>query len=257
MHRHRSFRRPRRAIASLELVLVLPFLVAIVSILFVVAKADVVKLTAVTDARRQSWLNRTSENAKEELTPLQHPDRSEVVGAPQLPVSLGPALGRGVQQATSRTTVVANAWNYPTVPFQSLPQNLQPHADVLTKMASTQGVDASKAAYAFKALLVFDPGSDPVLKGAAFAGQTGKVATDLAGEVLHIVDLLNDLGKGINVADTLLDAAQKTGVGGIIDGIGGLFGVKNPVEKLQDAIHQIRDAIDALDGLYRASQGRE
>ena len=57
--RRTPMNRPRRrAIASLELVLVFPFLLTIVSALFLIGKADLMKVQAVIDARRQTWRNR-------------------------------------------------------------------------------------------------------------------------------------------------------------------------------------------------------
>ena len=50
--------RIRRGIASLELVLVFPLLLAIVSVLFAIGQCDVAKVGTATDARRQTWAQR-------------------------------------------------------------------------------------------------------------------------------------------------------------------------------------------------------
>src|SRR5262245_31193820 len=125
--RRTPMNRPRRrAIASLELVLVFPFLLTIVSALFLIGKADLMKVQAVIDARRQTWRNRPNAPSGQLLRPWHNPQDSEISSLPQRAVTGGPPFSGQTFQAQSGNALIANPWASQAIPFPSLDQNLKP-----------------------------------------------------------------------------------------------------------------------------------
>lgn len=127
--------RLRRGIASLELVLVFPMLLALVAILFAIAMSDVAKVQVTTKARQQTWAQRPSAPAGSPLDWVsQDPMASQIAPPQQQTVSLGPVYPGQTRQAQSKNTLVANPWASEAIPFPSLDKNMYPHTSVLTDL---------------------------------------------------------------------------------------------------------------------------
>lgn len=130
--------RNRRGIASLEFVLVFPFLLILVSVLFIVGRADVAKVQTVTGTRNQTWANRPGPKG----SPLNWPHNpmdSQLSRTATQPVSLAPVIARQTQQAQSQVTLVANPWAFQSVPFPSANEHVLPHTSVLSMLPSPAG----------------------------------------------------------------------------------------------------------------------
>ena len=130
--------RSRRAIASLEFVLVFPFLLILVSVLFIVGRADVAKVQAVTGTRNQTWANRPGPSGSPLIWP--HNPMNPPLSLPATqPVSLAPVISRQPGQAQSQVTLVANPWAFQSVPFPSASDQAIPHTSVLKMLPSPAG----------------------------------------------------------------------------------------------------------------------
>lgn len=123
----------RRGIASLELVLVFPLLLAIVSVLFAIGQCDVAKVGTATDARRQTWAQRPKADPGSPLSLFQDPMVSKIDPLQQHSVSLGPVFSGRTQQAQSKNTLIANPWAFTAIKFSPLNQNnTVPHTTELS-----------------------------------------------------------------------------------------------------------------------------
>ncbi|HZV06363.1 MAG TPA: hypothetical protein VE999_14885 [Gemmataceae bacterium] len=233
----------RRAIASLELVLVFPFLLSIVSALFLIARADVVKVRTATDARRQTWRNRPNAPSGQLLQPWHNPQDSEISSLPQRSVTGGPPFSGQTFQAQSRNALIANPWASQAIPFPSLDQNLKPHTSVLS-LLGTQLAGAS-----FDALsAALDPGTNPALVAASATGiSIGNPGILVAGAYLRFtvgaaldaaVDTLNAMWEALEVA-TL-----------------GFAGDTDEGKKIQKALNELTEFLNCFDNLWDAANGR-
>lgn len=247
----------RRAVASLELVLVFPLLLILASMLIVVARAGIAKLGTVAQTRQQTWHNGDQKKTANPLSPVQDLQGSQANSAPQVPVALGPGFnGQPPQQATSKNAVIGDTWGYSSVPFASLQPNCQPHTDVLDLFIDDV-VPPGVVSAAFTPLSFFNP-TNPAVTAGADIMSIGNLAVRIAGEVLDGGGLVGDAFKAADTAaQAALDAAQATPVGGIINGISSLFGGGDGlIDQLKDDIDKITKALDVFDKLNRAAHGQ-
>jgi hypothetical protein len=175
-------KRVRRAMASLELVLVFPMLMGIVSVLFVIAQSDAAKVGMATAARRQTWAKRSQAPAGSPLSVSYDPMTSKIDSAPQNTVSLGPVFARRTLQAQSRNTLIANPWAFAAIPFPSLDQNVIPHTTVLSSIEGI-GVVASDIC----TLMELSYPNGPVLNPASYVIEPVNYGLLAAGGVLLVV----------------------------------------------------------------------
>src|SRR5579871_6645972 len=112
MRRPGTIATPRRGIASLELVLVFPFVLAIVATLFLIARADLAKVESATTARAQTWRGRDLAPTGQALQPWHNPQDSRVGSLPKLPVVAGMPFPGQTWEAVSGNTLIGNAWAY-------------------------------------------------------------------------------------------------------------------------------------------------
>jgi hypothetical protein len=232
----------RRAIASLELVLVFPALLTIVSALFLIGRSDVMKLQTVIDARHQTWQKRANAPSGQLLQPWHKPEDSEVNSLPQRPITSGAPFSGRTFQARSGNTLIANPWAYQAIPFPSLDQNLKPHTSVLSLIGS------QLAGVSFDALsAALDPGTNPVLIAASATGQVENGVVYAAGAYLRFtvgaaldaaMSFLNDLWDA-------LDAATF-----------GFAGDTSEGKKIQKALKMITQFLNCFDNLWDAANGR-
>jgi hypothetical protein len=236
----------RRGIASLELVLVFPMVLAIAAALFLIGHADVAKLAAATAARRQTWQERAEAPAGQRLRPWHNPQDSQISSQPVQSVSMGPLFSGQTRQAQSGNTVIANTWAFEAIPFPPLKKNMLPHTSVLALI----GTDVSTAIFQGFQLL-FDPGLDfggnPVLQAARITGIGENVVVKAAGYALEF-----SIGAAINVQISILnrlwDALEASTLG--------FAGLTSEGKKIKKALNLLTTYLNCFHNLYEASQGR-
>ncbi len=152
----------RRGMAPLELVMSLPFLLAISAIIFSIGVASLGKSTAAIDARHYVWKRRS--NPPQNLPQLKNPTYNktyalsvlsefqhlpgEVYGEYENKMKVAPWLAP-VARAVSGASVLASSWDHEEVKFSKYPD-----APVLAQMASLkeaelQAVDAMNKLLSF------------------------------------------------------------------------------------------------------------
>lgn len=243
--------RRRRAMASLEYVMVFPFLLGIVCMLYAVARADISRLGAVTVSRRNTWLKADQTKDDNPLAPMQNLQKTQVGQPAPVPVSLGPLLfGGQVQQATSKTTTVADTWGFSTVKFASLPQNCQPHTDVVGRIGSNF-VPPDMMSAAFTSLRVFDP-TNPAIQAWAPFMSFANLLVQGAGEYLDAGGLVGDFFNAAkNALDAAIRAAEHTPLGKVINVVTG-----EGIDKLKHLLHKVINALDVFHKLNLAAHGQ-
>ena len=244
-------RRPRRALASLELALALPFLAFMAALIFKVAEADLGKTATVLHARHDGWKGQ-DQALEGEAAPL--PDETLFRAALQLDGKPGhgvtdekkthtvrlPPIAPGTADVGSHLVVLQGTWDHRSVDFPDRP-SLQPDGRVWTVIAvgalppgATQ-VDPN----------AFNFGRDPFLKG-------------LDVSKFHFQNLTSGDGKFAKVAWQFFEAANPS----VKQGEEMLKILENPpkaaaqllktitnLDQLGDAIGKLGDAPDALDQL--------
>jgi hypothetical protein len=236
----------RRGIASLELVLVFPMVLAIAAALFLIGRADVAKLAVATVARRQTWQERAQAPAGHRLRPWHNPLDSKISSQPVQSLSMGPLFSGQTRQAQSGNTLIANTWDFQAIPFPSLKKNMLPHTSVLALI----GTDVSTAIFrGFQAL--FDPGLDfggnPVLQTARVTGIGENVVVKAAGYALEF-----SVGAAINlqigILNRMWDALEASTLG--------FAGLTSEGKKIKKALALLTTYLNCFHNLYEASQGR-
>jgi hypothetical protein len=240
MLRSRKSLAVRRGIATLELVLIFPTLMGLLYFVFLVARADVYKVGTVTAARQQAWQKRPNAAAAGPLSLNQNPQGDEINGSSLQPLAMGPLFGGQTQNAVSQNTLVANTWATPTVPFQSLPQNLSPHT---TEMRMIVNLPWDTI---FGGLtMLFDPGSNPGMITASALGQAANIGIQIDGATLDYIDggALRLARGGLEIALAIQEATL----------IGCAFDACKPME---EAIAILSFAITTFHNLNEAANGR-
>lgn len=125
---------PRRGMAPLEFVLVFPLLLGLTAGLFLIARADMTKSFAATDARHRAWAGRPAVPPGQPLTLTADPAASAAAHTTVKPVPPGPLFGGGYR-AESRDTVFANPWDARAVPFAPGRGSFNPHLTELGMVA--------------------------------------------------------------------------------------------------------------------------
>jgi hypothetical protein len=243
MRRTPMIRPRRRGIASLELVLVFPMLLALVAGLFLIGRADLAKVAAATAARRQTWQERAQASPGPDLLrPWHNPLDSQVSSLPVQSASMGPLFPGQTLRASSGDTLVANPWAFQAIPFPPLDKNMRPHTSVLALL----GTDVSTAMFDGLAA-AFDPGTNPVLVAANDAGIGANVGVKAAGYTLEFT-----FGAAINVQIQILnrmwDALEASTLG--------LAGLTSDGKKIKKALDYLTSYLNCFHNLYEASQGR-
>ena len=255
MRRAPRLRSQRRGIATLELVLLFPILLLIVSALYLIAREDVAKVQAATDARAQTWRKRPDAPGGRLLQPLHNPADSRVSTLPQRSVSGAPVFTGQTFQAQSGNTLVGNPWDSQDkgIPFRPrLQKNMVPHTDELAMI----GTDVTKGIFVGFQIL-FDPGMDaggnPALQAARIAG-TGKSpvpglndAVKIAGDALEY-----PVGAAIHAVFSAVDDAWNV----LNDITFGFAGHTKQGKKIKKTLDTITTYLDFFHNLYEASRGR-
>jgi hypothetical protein len=226
----------RRGIASLELVLVFPMLLAIVCGLFLIARADTTKVAAATKARQKTWQDRAQAPAGQPLRPWSDPKDSKIGSVQTVqPGNMGPLFPGRNLKAQSGNTLIANPWASDAINFPSLDQNLRPHTTVFAL------ISGEAPTWVFQVMRAFDPGSIKGVTG-LFA-DIGNTAVLAAGFYLEVT-----AGAPIRVQLAILQ--------GMWDALGWLAKLTGKGDDIEDAINKIVNALNCFDNLYQAAQGK-
>jgi hypothetical protein len=218
----------------------------IAGVLFLIGRADMAKLAAATQARRQTWQERAQAPAGQRLRPWHNPLDSQVSSRPVQSVSMGPLFSGQTRQAQSANTFIANTWAFQAIPFPSLKKNMVPHTSVLSLI----GPNVSSAVFGgFQAL--FDPGLDfggnPVLQAARITGKGENVVVQIAGDLLEF-PVGAAINGAIDVLNAMWDALEASTLG--------FAGHTSEGKKIKKALNLLETYLNAFHNLYEASRGR-
>lgn len=245
-------RRPANArpgIATLEFVLVFPFLCAMVAGIFLVARADVHKTSVVTAARNEAWKKRPNANPGEILKLLNDPMKSEVSGEktsdvpkPKSSLFAGPKF-----VAQGKNLSVGRTWDRKDLPFNPGRPHLDPHRDELTLLANNipalgSIVNAGLTMFSIS----MSPERNPVMIAAAIAGKIANALVKVAGITLHL------LSAPLNIVLDLLEIAASF--------LKPIAVFKKWARKMlrfvNNIIKLVRYGLNVFEALYQASKGR-
>jgi hypothetical protein len=241
-------------------------LMAIVTALFLVGKADVAKLAAVSKARQQNWIGRTTApTGPDMLRPWHDPQGSEFPAAAQalqsVPISAGPLFSGQTQtlQGQSANTIIANTWantpGAPGIPFPPMQyKNMVPHTDALGligKQDVTQGIFKG-----FQAL--FDPGMDS-------GGNLGFQAARKLGT--SSVPLLPGSNNSVQAAGAAMEYPVGAAINAVLSSLQdvldfvngitfGIVGASDAGKKVQSVLDRVKTFANFFHNLYEASQGK-
>ncbi len=236
----------RRGIASLELVLVFPMLLSIVCGLFLIARADVAKVQAATDARAQTWQKRPDAPSGQLLVAWHRPADSLISTLPQRAGSGGPVLKGLTWQARSGNTVVGNPWASQAMPFPAQQdKNIKIHTSVLSHI----GTAVSSAALDTLSWTM-DPGANTALVVVAktcTAPLGPNFAVQAAGFALEVTAGA-PIKAQMKILDAMWDALEASTLG--------LAGLTKKGKQIKEALHKLENALNCFDNLYEAANGR-
>jgi hypothetical protein len=256
--------RSRRGIATLEYVLVFPMLLAMAAALFVMGRAILRKEVVASTARKDAWQKRPTAQPGHPLQLTHNPMNSAVDSTATKPVSLGKIFPGQTNQAESRAVVTGHPWVKEDLPFAPGQGILRPHGHELDLLgnnltsllggmtqsrSSTQTITRQLGGGGLGALSTLvsvfayglDPGTNPLMMAAAFAGQAGNVAVRLAAGFLD-----GPVAAVVRVARSICEA---------ILALLGWFD-HSLAKKLHKVINMFDIALDAFSNLNEASQGR-
>jgi hypothetical protein len=226
----------RPGIASLEMVLVFPLLLALVAGVFLIARADAAKTFTATRARAEAWNRRADANPGDPLVLGTDPGRSAVDGSGSAGVKPGPLFPTANFRARSANTATGNTWASPTVRFAPQPP-MVPHMEEFNQMAKSigslgRGVDPRSL---FSAL---NPGQ---IASGSGAGDVADRVRDLLAERQRIRDRMN-------VVNGLIDQLRSLRIPSPADLL--------RLDRLLDELKDLKDAGAKLDEALRLLQGR-
>jgi hypothetical protein len=133
--------RARGGIASLELVMSIPLLVATTLIIFAFAEAGMTKLSVAIQARHSAWKKRARAHADQPLTIEPGLRQGTVFDMAERSVHVRVHFGVISEVARSRAEVGAAPWDDPDVHFEADVPTFVPHVNVLERLISSLGPD--------------------------------------------------------------------------------------------------------------------
>ena len=239
----------RRGLAPLEFVLVFPLLLALTAGLFLIARADLTKSFAATDARHRAWTARSEVPASEPLVITADPADSLASRTTDRPVPSGPLFAGGFR-AESRHAVFAHPWDFRAVPFAGGRPNFDPHRTELGMIAGqVPGLGAILGVGLFFAAYALDPDRNIALRIAAITGRVANVFVVAAGWILQ------------NITAPLIGAAQLPIVNILMPPlrIAAIFSrsARRLLRYLESVVDMMNVGTWACHNLYAASQGRK
>jgi hypothetical protein len=233
----------RPAIATLEMVMVLPLLLMLMAGLFLMGRAAVRKETAATSARALTWAQ-VPNAAPGAILQLNHdPMASAVSATGSQIVDLRGMFNGATLQANSRGTVLGRPWDVQDLPFAPGQGNLNPHQQELIQAASNvNGAAQTLSAGLATFRLGLDPNSNPVLIAASVAGQMANPQLKLDSFTLKFgtSPTIQGFRPGVQAAKAAALAANMPAQAAKLDRIDKLMSLVPPV----------------FDNLYEAARGR-
>jgi hypothetical protein len=229
----------RRGIASLEFVLVLPFLLALTAGLFILGMGAEHKGHSIVAARHDAWRNRAQAPPGRVLQLGADPLASKVQVVHQ--ENYTPAFViRTNFTAESRNGVVGNPWDSHAIPFAPAQGNFTPHLDPLSKIVANIPVPNPVILVVQTFAKLMNLPDSQLIRALAPLNRIAKVGLVLAAAFLQTL---------IPVIEGAKLAAEIA-----LDSIG-LFawGLRS---KLHRAIDLFNQALDAVHNLWEAAHGR-
>lgn len=178
----------RRAIAPLELVLVLPLLLMLCAGLFLMGRAVVRKETAITTARARTW-EQLPNAAPGDVLQLNHdPLASVVTGLGSERVELRGMFNGATLTAQSKGAVLGRPWDNQDIAFVQGQGPFVPHLKELGQILKNLQLAGQLSEAALASIrLGMDPDSNPVSKLAAQSGEVALLALKVGATFLKIV----------------------------------------------------------------------
>ena len=238
-------RSTRRGMASLELVLVAPFLLALTTGLFLAGRSAIAKAATATQARHDGFLSRETVNPGQ---PFSLPGTAATAGEASAEIERSVAAGYMLRHtrfaARSQNRVIGQPWDNRVINFDPTGKAVGPHTTELGQMlASLPAVGGVSAAAIDGFAFAFNPVDNPGLAAIALAGRTANPAIIAVGLAMHVAAEAMK-GPQYRAIEVARDVADFFELEPVVQAIDAVLMVYNPL-------------IDALENLYFASQGKE
>jgi hypothetical protein len=230
----------RPGIASLEFVLVLPFLLALVAGLFILGMGAEHKGHTIVAARHDAWRNRPQAAPGQTLQVWADPMASKVQATIRESYT-PPMVLRTTFWAESRNSLVANPWDFHAIPFAPGQGAFTPHLDPLAKIAANIPIPTPLIPLLRTYAALMNLPASPYIEPLRWISQRLNNAVWVAGQWLRW---------------TLLPQLElaKYGAEAALWSVG--WWQWWLIDPLNDAIDLFNWAIDTVRNLYEASQGR-
>lgn len=231
-------RHPRRAVATIEFVMVFPLLVFLVAALFLIARASIAKESAASGARYKAWAARPSAEPGQIYRVNHEPSDSRVSGQHRVTVLPGPLFRNERFTADSVGFAIDRTWDHRDVPFDRLGDfklHERPFKPIAQNIPGGSGVVTLASGLA----LLMNPQPNPLLIAARALGRAGNIAIRGAAIVLQIcATIINPLRAVVAI---LKRAAQ----------LSFRFGFARRLGRVLDLLDLIGRAVDNLDNASR------
>ncbi|HVK10374.1 MAG TPA: hypothetical protein VM597_16525 [Gemmataceae bacterium] len=235
----------RRGMASLELVLVAPFLLALVTGLFLAGRAAIAKAGTATQARHDAFRNRETVSPGKPFGWAGLADTpGEATATVERPVASGYMLRRTRFAARTEARVVGQPWDHRAIRYEPTGKAVGPHTRELGQMlANIPGVGGVTATAIDGFALAFNPVDNPGLAAIAAVGRAANPGIVAVGVAMHLAAEAMK-GPQYRAIEAVRDVADFFDLEPVVQAIDLVLMVYNPL-------------IDACENLYFASQGKE
>jgi hypothetical protein len=233
----------RAGIATLELLMVLPMLVALVAAIFLLGRAAERKTSSATEARQRAWARRPQAPPGDVLQLLNDPLASEVKDQHVERVPPGPLFRGANFTAESRNHTIARTWDYRLVPFPAGQPGMQPHLDELRKALDNVPMLGGAVVLAVQVFgWTLNPERNVALVVIAALGPAQNIVVQIAGWTLKY--LMSPIVEAARIVVEILKAIAEMSF---------QFGL---ARKLGRIANLMTLGLEAFDNLYEASRGR-
>jgi hypothetical protein len=237
----------RCGIATLEIVLVFPMLLALVAAIFLVGRADATKSLTATRARDEAWKKRPTADPGEVLRLLNDPIVSAVATEEIRAVSPGP-LFRGTNfQARTRAEVTGRPWDRRDIPFDPGRATFDPHREELGRIADNLPLLRTLLNLELMLYWLLAPDRNPGLGAIAVVGKVANVLVRVAGIILKLVASPAVAAAKIAVEILKIPLYPIAWIS---------KWARRMIRYFDSVIRMMNIGLNAFDSLYEASQGR-